>query len=382
MPWAATDALDDARKATQSLLLPFDAGRWLRLAVIAFFIGGFGSAGGGGGGNAGAPPPGTGGGSLPDVGPLPGFSRIVTLVLIAVAVLVALGLLFALVGAVMEFVLIEGLRTRDVRIRGPFREYFRRGLRLFGFRVAIFLVPLLLVGAPVVVAGLLGFGNVFSLVALLIPLFVLALPLFLLALLVDRLTTDFVVPAMLVDGTGVLDGWRRLWPEFRGEWREFLLYVVVRFVLAVVAAVAVGLVLVLCLAVVAIPFVLLGGLVAVAGVGGTPFVVAVAVLGVAFLVVAVAVVAVVQVPVVTYFRYYALYVLGRVVPDLDLVGVPDDDADGPATAGDDGDGGDADAPTDSDGGEGDAEAAGPARDDGSPGGDSPGDDGDGERDRR
>ncbi|MFC7176725.1 DUF7544 domain-containing protein [Halosegnis marinus] len=44
MPLSATERLDDALDATLDLLTPFDAGRWLRLAVVAFFVGGLGGA--------------------------------------------------------------------------------------------------------------------------------------------------------------------------------------------------------------------------------------------------------------------------------------------------------------------------------------------------
>ena len=36
----ALDAIDDAATATRELLWPFDLGRWLRLVVVVFFLGG------------------------------------------------------------------------------------------------------------------------------------------------------------------------------------------------------------------------------------------------------------------------------------------------------------------------------------------------------
>ena len=47
--WYAFAALSDARDATEDLLWPIDRGRWLRLALIALFVGVGGGAPTGGG---------------------------------------------------------------------------------------------------------------------------------------------------------------------------------------------------------------------------------------------------------------------------------------------------------------------------------------------
>jgi hypothetical protein len=61
----------------------------------------------------------------------------VTLITVLVVATILLGLVFALVGAIMEFVFIESLRTGDVSIRRSWSDRWRQGLRLFGFRIAI-----------------------------------------------------------------------------------------------------------------------------------------------------------------------------------------------------------------------------------------------------
>lgn len=331
MGWLAVDTLSDARTATQSLLLPVDRGRWLRLAVVALFVGGAGglSSGGGGGGSNVS----TSGsvGTLPDsvgsvVGDLPAAVPPRSVLLLVAGIVVSLlliGVLWSVVGAVMEFVLVDGLRFRDVRIREPFGEHLGRGLRLFGFRLAIGLVLLVLVGLPVaaVVGGVVaGFGA--GLLLLLVPLGLLFVVLAIVAGVVGRLTTDFVVPAMLVERGGVLAGWRRVWPVVRSEWRETLLYVVLRYVLSLVVGLGVGLVVALLALVVAIPFVVVGAVVWFASMPevGLAGLAVLGVLGALFVLSVIALSAVVRVPVVTFFRYYGLFVLGGLETDLDLVG--------------------------------------------------------------
>jgi len=346
--WYAFAALEDARDATEALLRPVDRGRWLRLALIALFVGvGSGAPTGGnlnvpsGGGGSGAPPemPAP---SIPDVGSM-------AAVLLGVAALIVLlAILWSLIGAVMEFVLIAGLRDRDVSIREPFRANVGSGLRLFGFRLVVGLGSLLVIGLPLLAVFGLGISVSPVILLLLVPLVMAFSVVALLARIALGLTTDFVVPTMLAEGLGVLDGWRRLWPTLRAEWKQTALYVVAKFVLGIAVNLAVSLVVLLAALIVAIPFALVGGgLFLAASAAGATAVgwVFVGVLVALFVLVMIAVGLLVQVPALTFVRYYSLSVLGMLVPELDLVGVDrpseedgDDDADddslAPSGAGD------------------------------------------------
>jgi hypothetical protein len=353
-PWYAVSSLSDARDATEALLWPFDRGTWLRLALIALFVG----VGGGlptGGSNAGVPS-GGGGGTPSDV-PTPGLPSDGTIFAIVAAVIVVLLVLFLLwnvVGAVMEFVLVVGLRDREVRVREPFRANLRRGLRLFGFRLAVGLGSLLLVGLPVVAVIGLGIGLSPFLLLLLIPLIVVFGVVALVGSVVLGLTTDFVVPTMLTEDRGVLDAWRRLWPTLREEWKQTAVYVVAKFVLGIAVGLAVSIVVLLAALVVAIPFAIVGGglylALSAAGVGGVALVL-VGLFAVLFALVLFLVALLIQVPALAFVRYYSLSVLGRFDADLDLVGIDRSDDE-------DGDGGDAGEHSTAEGDAGPAEAAG------------------------
>lgn len=300
MSWYAVDALDEAFAETRELLLPFDLGTWLRLAVITAFAGlsapqtpAFSPE---------APPE-----VVVEVTQEFTLAEFVAAFAVIGGAVLVIGAVVAAIGAVMEFVLVDVTRSRNVRIAGPFRRWLGPGLRLLGFRMGVLLVGLLataLVLAPIAAALLLG--QLIWLVVL-----VVTVPLGMLvgaaAALASEFTTAFVVPLMADDGVGVLGGWRRLWPEVRADWRQFGVYVLVKAVLLFGASLALG----FAVAVVAVPF----GL-------GSMFVGPVSPLGVVALVVSALVgllaVAAVSVPTMTFLRYHSLGVLDRSTVEFSL----------------------------------------------------------------
>jgi hypothetical protein len=329
MPWYAIEAIDDAVEPTKSLLVPVDVRTWLKLAVVVFFLGGAG----------GVPPTGFQFSTSPDefgpgVGPteplppelVPSPETLVTIAVAAFLLGVGFAVVFALVGSVMEFVFVESLRARAVAVRRYADDNLGKGLRLFGFRLVVFL----LVVAPTAVAALAVFSGVALgtpaaiLGALLVFLPVLLVSGVLLAL-VDGFTTEFVVPVMLLRDDGVLGGWRAFLPTLRAEWRQFAVYALLRVALTVAAATAVSIVGGVVATIVAVPFAVLFGLLVVAFGGPIAVVssalgIALAVLLVVALLVAVGIVlAVVSVPVAAYLRYYSLLVLGDANVEFDLI---------------------------------------------------------------
>jgi hypothetical protein len=337
--WYAFAALSDARDATEDLLRPVDRGRWLRLALIALFVG----VGGGaptGGSNVNVPSGGGGGGMPSDVPApsLPDIGSAAAIIAGIVALILLLALVWSLIGAVMEFVLIVGLRDREVSIRDPFGANLRPGLRLFGFRLAVGLVSLLVVGLPLLAVFGVGISVSPAFLILLVPLVMVFGVVALAGSVVLGLTTDFVVPTMLTESRGVVDGWRRLWPTLRAEWKQVALYVVAKFVLGIAVSLAVSLVVLLAALIVAIPFVIVGGglyLAASAAGAHTAGLVVAGVLVALFVLVMIVVGLIVQVPALTFVRYYSLSVLGMLVPELDLVGVERPGEDGDDDGGDD-----------------------------------------------
>jgi len=319
----ALDDVDDAYGVTRAFLTSIDRTTWLKLALIVFFVGGAGAnfpgtgfSGGNGGTDPGAPPA----EEFPTLDPGPDIWLLVGAVVLVLVILV-LALLF--VAAVMEFVFVESLRTEDVSIREYWGRYWRKGLRLFGFRLIVgllFLAPFLVVMALFFAPVVLGAGGF---AAPLAALFVLLPVVFVLAVvvgLVDSFTTNFVVPIMLLEDRAVLDGWRRLWPTIRAQWKQYLAYAVAAWILSLVGGVLIAVVAGILIAVLFVPF----GILLAVGIGllsvlepvGIAWLV---VTGLLFALAALVVALLVTVPVQTYLRYYALLVLGDVDAEFDVI---------------------------------------------------------------
>jgi len=326
------DDIEDGIEATKEFLLPFSWGHWLRLAVVVFFMGGVGGnvpsnagqvgnfGGGPGGGSAG---PGTGPSLPSSVG---GMDPLVLIGAIA-TVVVLLVLVFGILGAVMEFVFVEALRTDEIHVRRYFRRHLGRGLRLFGFRLVVGLVFLLLlagIGAGIFF-GLFGgsfanvtSGQVLSSLLVILPLFLIVFVFF---ALVNGFTTTMVVPTMLHTDRTILSAWSRFWSTLRGDLKEYTVYALMVFVLHIAAGFITGIGLLLALIVLAIPFGILGFAIFTAA-GGSFSLPVIAILGLlaaVFLVLLLLLGALVRVPIKAFFRYYALLVLGDTDPDLDLI---------------------------------------------------------------
>lgn len=314
----AFDDIDDALDATRAFLLPLDRGRWLRLALVVLFLGGTGFNIPFGGFNAPSGDPGT--------APPADTPEITNAVILAIAAVVAvvllLGLAYMFVGSVMEFVFVRSLAAESVSLREYARENLRRGARLFGFRIGLAVLGLVVFGLMAAIALLpLLLGDAVAITVL--AVLVLA-PVFLIGALVfgvvNAFTTAFVVPIMLAEERGVLAAWRRLWPTVREHWKEYGVYAVVSWAFAIGLGIAVGVAMGVVAIVLLIPALLLGllsfGLLTVVPPIG--FVAIAATIAVYLLALFVAY-ALAQVPVQTYLRYYALLVLGDTNEAFDII---------------------------------------------------------------
>ncbi|ELY88229.1 hypothetical protein C483_15991 [Natrialba hulunbeirensis JCM 10989] len=306
----AVDDLGDAIDVTRELLVPVRVGRWLKLAFVVLFVGGgLGASGGVPVGDVepllDQPMPTV----ETDVDPVPDEVIAVLGLLIVAGVL--LWIAYAVVGAIMEFVFIESLRSNAVHVRRYTRANIGRGLRLFAFRA----VAVLLLSSVFGVAVLATFGGVPDTSSLALA-GVLAIPLYLVYAVVMRFTSEFVAPVMLLEQRGVVSGWRRFWPTISSNWGNYAVYLALVWVLQFVLNIVVGFVVVISALIVAIPFVVLAVLAYVLGGAGVYLAVAIGLLG---LVGVIAVFALIQLPIRTYFQYYALLVLGDTNPELDLI---------------------------------------------------------------
>ena len=313
----AVESVEEAFGITREFLTPIDVRRWLKLALVVFFVGSgvsvptaqF---------NTSTPPGDISNGDIPVSLPV----DVVTLVVALVAAGLLLGGLFALIGAIMEFVLIESLRTGEVSLRRHWRRRWRQGLRLFGFRIVIGLPMLALFAgwlALLIVPFLTGRDPTIPATAFLVGLPVVVL-IGVLYALVSGFTTVFVVPLMIQADSGVLAAWRRLWGSIKTAWKQYLAYVVIAFLLTVaagiVASIVVGVIALVLLIPVLIVAAVMHAIVPLLSTAGIVVLVALALLfGLSMLVIG----TLAQVPVVTYLRYYALLVLGDIEESFNVL---------------------------------------------------------------
>lgn len=265
MAHAAVDAVEEALDETKELLLPFDWRLWAKIAVIALFASGIG--GGipsfpGSGLDTGVNPD-TGGeaGDLPQaitdapVGMQTAVQNSPQTAIAAVLVLLLLGLIlvFGALRSIFDFVLFQSLQTKEVRIRPYVREHARQGVRLFGFRIGFY--ALFLAGSAAVLGG--AFIAPFSLL-LLVPI---ALVGFVTWMVVAVFVKQFLPLIMLNRDVGVVEGVKQLYTVLRPQWKDAVAYIFVQFMLGIAVTIVGGLVAVvmlLPLALIAVPALLVG----------------------------------------------------------------------------------------------------------------------------
>jgi hypothetical protein len=138
---------------------------------------------------------------------------------------------------------------------------------------------------------------------------------------VHVLSKDFVVPLMALEGVSAIEGWRRLLPMLRAENGQYVGYLLLKIVMALGTAVAVGIVATIVVLVTLIP---LGGLGAVAilmgkagGLHWDLYTVTLAALaGIGFLGIVLYLVSLVSVPAIVFFPAYSIYFFAARYPKL------------------------------------------------------------------
>jgi len=257
MTWHSIDVLDTAFKRTKSALIePFNFWKLIKLGIIIFFLGGSGG-GGGGGSNYG----GTGqdfsefddsGEPLITDSQLLEFRETLTqfvdtyliYLLLGIGFFIGIILLLSYISNVMEFVFVNSLVTNVVTFWAYTRQYLRQGFNLFVIRFVlglVFLSILIISMLPIVLPILdspsdldieMLFGGIFLLIGVLIILAI-----------IDGIIRSFInlsIPMSMYQNTGIIAALRKVLGLFKADWKQIIVYWVVRFFLGIIVGIIVG----------------------------------------------------------------------------------------------------------------------------------------------
>ena len=303
-------AIDPAVARTKNILIPVKRGVWLRLALIALFVGGS-----------------VGGFEMGWQQDAPSFSQGLDGVdpsvfgqelLAVVAAIIAFGIAYALISGIFQFVFFDALYDDNIVIKYYFSREIENGIRYFGFLFGIsaLFFFLLLIPAALVLSGtvIVDAGTAVQRAVLVIDYVAYAVVLGLPYLLMVMFTTDFVVPIMRLDRCGILAGWKQCVRLFERMWNQAAVYAGMKILFLLVMSIVVGFMVTIVAGIAGIPvFLILAG-------EGWPsmglnwytalfaaYTCVVTFSGLLF-----------SVPFITFLRCYSLYVLGSLNPAYEV----------------------------------------------------------------
>jgi len=333
VPLSAVDSIQPAIAHTkEQLFTRFRWGQWLRLALVGILAAEL-HVGGCNFGNFGqfiqrpkgqrdeflAAP------AFPHIDParLAQFAGLIaTIVLLAVI----LFFVFLYISSVFRFILFDSVVRRECSIGESWDRWHRVGRRFFlwqlVFVISAWLFFGLIIGVPLLLMGasrwimdpsshLAGMaGSLFLLLGLvLLCALVLAV--------IQVLAKDFLVPVMALEDVDFADGWSRLLAIMGAEPGNFAIYVLMKIVLAIAAAIVFGIAAIIPALVVVTPCVLIVLAAMAAGATWTVTTVSLAViLGLMALFILIYLTALVSVPGTIFFPAYALYFFAGRYPNL------------------------------------------------------------------
>jgi len=338
LPFSAVDAISPAFEHTKrQLLQPFRFGQWTRLALVGLLAGELSS-----GGchvpnlsNFNIPRrPGTEHFLFPGAGTDPVlFAGLIAVLVVAGFVL---GILLMYISSVMRFILFDSVLAKECHIRQGWGRRQGPGWRYFLWKLLYTLVTfgvlIVLLGIPLGFAFAVGWltdpkQHVVPLVLGGIVLFFAFMIFVIATAVIYVLTKDFVVPQMALEPIGAMEGWRRLWAMIKAEKGGYAGYIGMKIVLAVGAAIILGVIGFMIALIILIPAAgvavaaVLGG--KAAGLGWTAATISLAVVaGCVLLVIFLLVTSLISVPAIVFFPAYSMHFFAARYPALHAVLYP------------------------------------------------------------
>ena len=257
------------------------------------------------------------------------FGQFIGLIVVAIFAAIVIMLVFLYINSVFRFILFDSVLRRECSIGEGWHKCRRAGGRFFlwqiVFLISTWLLLAVLVGLPLALAFAAGWmtnprehvGRLIVGVILLVGLFVVFA---LAAAVVQVLARDFLVPIMALEDLDFADGWHRLLAMIRPEKGSFAIYLLLKLVLSIAAAILFGIITIIPSLLVVLP-----GVIAVlagraAGMGWNVTTISLAIIfGALLLLLLMYLVALVCVPATVFFPAYAMYFLAARYPTLNAL---------------------------------------------------------------
>jgi len=257
------------------------------------------------------------------------IAEFAALIVVAAIVVVVLFFIFLYLNSVFRFILFDSVLKKRCAIGEGWSRWHRAGRRYFLWQIVLMiaqgLVMGVLIGVPLAFAAILGwFSNAREHLArtllgivFLVGVFALCL---LVAVIVQILAKDFLVPIMALEDVDFADGWSRLTALIRPEPGRYLVYLLLKFVLAIAAAIIFGILTLIPILALVVPAALAVFAGYKAGLGWNVTTVSIAVVfGSILFAVLLYAVALISVPATVFFPAYSIYFLASRYPKLDAL---------------------------------------------------------------
>lgn len=335
MPVSAVDCVQPAIQHTREQLFSrFRIGQWSRLALVGILAAEMHASGCNFGnfGNFGqvlSQPPRHSNEFLaapfPNIDPAR-IAQFAGLIAAAFILAVIVFFVFLYISSVFRFILFESVLRRECSIGEGWQRWHRTGRRFFLWQLVLlfstWLVLGVLIGIPVLLALAAGWFKDFKshfagMVGGIILLGGVVLILVLAAAIVQALAKDFLVPIMALENLDFADGWSRLLGMMRPEFGNYVVYLLMKFVLSIAAAIVFSIAAIIPALVVIVPSVLVVLAAKTAGMGWNPATISLAIIfGTIVIALLAYLIALVSVPATVFFPAYAMYFFAARFPSL------------------------------------------------------------------
>jgi hypothetical protein len=337
VPISAVDCVQPAiQHAREQLFTRFHWGQWSRLALVGILAAELHSGGCGsfpsfnlptsrprsGGQGFMAPP------FIPhiDTARIAQFAGLIAAVLILAFIVF---FLFLYVSSVFRFILFESVLKKHCMIGEGWQRWHSTGRRFFLWQIVFLIATWLflgfLIGIPIAVAAAAGWWanprqHMGPFIGGAILLFGLLIVFALAAAAVHALAKDFLVPIMAIEGLDFADGWSRLLAMMRPEFGKYVVYLLMKLVLAIAAGILFSIIAIIPALAVIVPAAILVFVGKAAGMGWNVTTISLAViLGTVFLLILIYLIALVSVPATVFFPAYSIYFFASRYPNLDAL---------------------------------------------------------------